>query len=219
MKAEEVASMIDHTILKPDVDYHFLEAVCFEAVKYKFATVAIHPSNISLVKKWLEGSNVGITAALAFPFGSWTAEMKVFEVKDAIKKGATDCDFVINIGALKDKKYDVLKREMELIKKASANHITKSIIEVGFLNEDEIIKACEIAVEAGIDFVKTSTGFFKKPTASQVRLMYESLKNTNTKVKAAGGIRTAKDAKKIIEAGALRLGTSSSVEIIEGWEK
>lgn len=219
MKKEEVASTIDHTILKPNVDYHFIKAVCFEAAKYNFATVAIHPSNIQMAKKWLEDSNVGITAALAFPFGSWTVDMKVFEVKDAIKKGATDCDFVINIGALKDKRYDVLKREMEMIKKASVNHITKSIIEVGFLNEDEIVKACEIASEAGLDFVKTSTGFFEKPTVEQVRLIYESLKNTDTKVKAAGGMRTAEDAKKMIEAGASRLGTSSGIKIIEGWKE
>lgn len=126
---------------------------------------------------------------------------------------------MINIGALKDKKYDVLKREMEMIRKASANHITKAIIEVEFLNEDEIVKACEIASEIGIDFVKTSTGFFKKPTVEQVRLMYESLKNTETKVKAAGGMRTAEDAKKMIEAGARRLGTSSGVEIINGWKE
>jgi deoxyribose-phosphate aldolase len=219
MKKEEVASTIDHTILKPEVNYHYLEAVCLEAVKYNFATVAIYPSNISLAKKWLEGSNVGITAALAFPFGSWTAEMKVSETKNAIREGATDCDFVINVGALKEKKYDVLKREMEMIKKVAANHITKAIIEVGFLNEDEIIKACEIASETGINFVKTSTGFFKKPTVEQVRLMYESLKNTETKVKAAGGMRTAEDAKKMIEAGARRLGTSSGVEIINGWKE
>ncbi|NQT66702.1 MAG: deoxyribose-phosphate aldolase [Actinobacteria bacterium] len=219
MKKEEVASIIDHTILKPEVDYHYLEAVCFEAVKYSFATVAIHPSNIRLVKKWLEGSNVGVTAALAFPFGSWSAEMKVFEVQDAIKKGATDCDFVINIGALKDKKYDVIKKEMELIRKACKNKIAKSIIEVGFLNEYEIVKACELGANAGMDFVKTSTGFFDKPTPAIAKIMFETLKNTSTRVKVAGGIKNADDAKKMIDAGAKRLGTSSGVEIIQGWKE
>jgi len=219
MKKEEVARMIDHTILKIQVDYHYIEAVCLEAVKYNFATVAIHPCNIPLAGKWLNGSNVGITAALAFPFGSWTAETKVSEVKDAIKKGATDCDFVINIGALKDKKYDVIKREMELIRKACKNKIVKSIIEVEFLNEDEIIKACKLASDAGMDYVKTSTGFFEKPTPEIVKIMHDSLKRTSTKVKAAGGIRTTEDARKMIKAGASRLGTSSGVQIIESWKE
>lgn len=219
MKKEEVASMIDHTILKPNVDYHYIEAVCLEAVKYKFATVAVHPAYIAFAKRWLQGSCVGITAALAFPFGSWSAEMKVFEVKDAIKKGATDCDFVINIGALKDRKYDVVKKEMELIKKACSNTIAKSILEIGFLNEDEIVKACEIAVETGMDYVKTSTGFFGKPTPEIVKLMFDVIKNTSTKLKASAGIRTASDAKIMIENGARRLGTSLGVSIFEEWKE
>ncbi len=219
MKKEEVALMIDHTILKPQVDYHYLEAVCFEAVKYNFATVAIHPVYITMAKKWLEGSNVGITAALAFPFGSWSAEMKVFEVEDAIRRGATDCDFVINIGALKDKKYDVIKKEMDLIREACKTTIAKSIIEVGFLTEDEVIKACELGAESGMDYVKTSTGFFEKPTPEIAKIMFDTLKNTSTKVKVAGGMRTAEDAKLMIENGARRLGTSSGVEIVTGWKE
>lgn len=108
---------------------------------------------------------------------------------------------------------------MELIRKVCKNKIAKSIIEVGFLNEDEIIKACKLAADAGMDYVKTSTGFFKKPTSKIVKLMYNSLKDTSTKVKAAGGIKTAEDAKKMVAAGASRLGTSSGVEIIKGWKK
>lgn len=219
MKREEVACMIDHTILKPAIDYHYLEVVCYEAVKYNFATVAIHPAYIPIAKKWLEGSDVGITAALAFPFGSWSAEMKVFEIQDAIKKGATDCDFVINIGALKDKKYDVLKRELELIRKACKDKIVKSIIEVGFLTEDEVVKACGLGADAGMDFVKTSTGFFEKPIPEIAKLMFETLRNTSTALKVAGGMRNADDAKKMIDAGAKRLGTSSGLQIIQGWKE
>ena len=218
MKKEEIASTIDHTILKPQADYHYIQAVCFEAIKYNFATVAIHPANIPFAKIWLEGSSVGITAALAFPFGSWSAELKAFEAKDAVNKGATDCDFVINIGALKGKKYDVLKNEMEQIKKAAKDRITKAIVEVGFLNDDEIVEICKIASQIGLDYVKTSTGFFDAPTPENVKLMFDTLKNTDTKVKAAGGIRTPQDAKKMIEAGASRLGTSSGVQIIENWK-
>ncbi len=219
MKREEVASMVDHTILKPQIDYHYLEAVCLEAVKYNFATVAINPAYITLAKKYLEGSNVGITAALAFPYGAWTPEMKVFEVEDAIRKGATDCDFVINVGALKDKKYDIIKREMVLIRKACKTTIAKSIIEVGFLTEDEIVKACELGAEAGMDYVKTSTGFFEKPIPEIARIMYKTLRNTPTKLKVAGGMRTAEDARKMIENGARRLGTSSGVQIVTGWKE
>ena len=219
MKKEEVAAMIDHTCLKPVSSYNCIKAVCYEALEYNFATVALHPAYITLAKKLLEGSNVGITAAIAFPFGGWDAEMKVFEAQDAINKGATDCDFVINTGALKDKKYDVIKREMEFMRKVCKNTIVKSILEVGLLNEDEIVKACELGAGAGLDFVKTCTGFFGKPTPEIARLMFNTVKNTSTKLKVSGGIRTAEHAKVMIEAGAKRLGTSFGVNIIEGWKE
>ena len=219
MKKEEVASMIDYTCIKLTTDYSRIKNACFEALKYNFAAVAIHPAFITFAKKLLGDSDVGITAAIAFPFGSWDAEMKVFEVRDAIDKGATECDFVINIGALKDKKYDVVKREMEFIRKTCKNIVVKSIIEVGLLSEDEIVKACELGAGAGLDFIKTCTGFFYKPTPEIARLMFNTLKNTSTKLKVSGGIRTAENAKVMIEAGAKRLGSSFGVNIIEGWEE
>jgi len=219
MKKEEVASMIDHTCLKIGVRYDCIKGVCCEAMRYNFATVAIHPAYITFAKKLLEGSSVGITSAIAFPFGSWDAEMKVFEAQDAINKGATDCDFVVNTGALKDRKYDVVKREMELLRKVCKNTIVKSIIEVALLNEDEIVKACELGVEAGLDFIKTSTGFFGKATPENAQLMFNVLKNTSTKLKVSGGTRTAEQARVMIEAGAKRLGTSLGADIIDEWKE
>lgn len=217
MKKTDVAKMVDQTQLKPTVSLEHIEVICLESRIYGFATVAIHPAYIPDAVRFLEGSDVGITAALAFPYGSLSADMKVFEIKDAISKGATDCDFVINVGALKSKNYDVLKREAEACRKASKGKVLKSILEVCLLTEDEIVKACQIYSAAGVDFVKTSTGFLEPPAPQTVRLMHDSVKGTGSKIKAAGGIRSAKDAEAMIAAGATRLGTSAGVGIIEGW--
>ena len=217
MKIKEVAGMIDQTQLKPNVPIEMIETICLESRLNGFATVAIHPAYITDAARFLEGSDVGITAALAFPYGSLSAEMKVFEIKDAISKGATDCDFVINVGALKDKDYDVLKREAEACRKAIGNKTMKAIFEVCLLTEDEIVQACKIYSAAGTDFVKTSTGFLEPPTPEIVKLMADSVAGTGVQVKAAGGVRTAEDAKRMIEAGATRLGTSAGMNIINQW--
>ena len=217
MKKTDIAKMIDQTQLKPNVPLEMIETICLESRINEFATVAIHPAYIEDAVKYLDGSEVGITAALAFPYGSLSAEMKVFEIKDAIAKGATDCDFVINVGALKNKDYDVLKREAEACRKAIDGKIMKAIFEICLLTEDEIVKACQIYSQAGADFVKTSTGFLQSPTPQVVKLMYESVSGMDTRVKAAGGIRTAKDAKNMVEAGATRLGTSAGINIINNW--
>jgi deoxyribose-phosphate aldolase len=219
MTKKDIARMIDQTQLKPNVSLDSVESICLQARLYDFATVAIHPCHIPLARSILQGSNSGITAALAFPYGAWSAEMKEFEIKDAMEKGATDLDFVINVGALKDKKYDVLKEEAEICRKASEGKILKSILEVCLLTEDEIVKACEIYSQAGVDFVKTSTGFLESPTTDVVKIMHETVKKTSAQVKAAGGIRTAEDARKMVEAGATRLGTSSGMQIYNGWKE
>jgi len=219
MTKNEIARMIDQTQLKPDVSLDSIESICLEARLFDFATVAIHPCHVPFAKGLLEGSNSGITAAIAFPYGAWSAEMKEYEVKDAIKNGATDLDFVINVGALKDKKYDILKREGEILRKITEGRILKSILEVCLLTEEEVVKASEIYSQAGVDFVKTSTGFLKPPTPEIVKIIYETVKSAGTRVKAAGGIRTPEDAKKMIEAGATRLGTSSGMQIYMGWEE
>jgi deoxyribose-phosphate aldolase len=219
MTKHEIARMIDQTQLKPNVSLDSIESICLEAKLFDFATVAIHPCHIPFAREMLEGSNSGITAAIAFPYGAWSAEMKEFEIRDAIQKGATDVDFVINVGALKDKNYDVLKREADICRKASEGKILKSILEVCLLTEEEIVKACEIYSQAGVDFIKTSTGFLEPPTVDAVRIIHEAVKKIGTRIKAAGGIRTAEDARKMIEAGATRLGTSSGLEIYMGWKE
>jgi len=217
MTKKDIARIVDQTQLKPDVSMDSIESICLEARLYDFATVAIYPCHVPFARKLLEGSNSGITAAIAFPYGAWSLEMKEFEIKDAIKNGATDLDFVINVGALKDKKYDVLKNEADMCRKVTRGKILKSIFEVCLLNEDEIIKACEIYAQAGVDFVKTSTGFLEPPSPDVVKIMHEVVKKTGTQVKAAGGIKTAGDAKEMIAAGATRLGTSSGLEIYNSW--
>jgi deoxyribose-phosphate aldolase len=217
MTKKDIAGYIDQTQLKIQVSLESIETICLESRLYEFATVAIHPCYIEDARKFLEGSNVGITAALAFPYGAWSAELKKFEIEDAVAKGATDCDFVINVGALKDGKYDVLKKEAEVCRKAATNKILKAIFEVCVLTDEEIVKACEIYSQAGVDFVKTSTGFIEPPTPRIVKLMSDSVAGTSTKVKAAGGIRSAADAKTMVEAGAARLGTSAGLAIYQNW--
>ncbi len=217
MTKNEIAGYIDQTQLKIQVPLESIENICLESRLYNFATVAIHPCYIEYARRFLEGSDVGITAALAFPYGAWTAEMKEFEIRDAAAKGATDCDFVINVGALKDGNYDVLKKEADVCRKAAGNKILKAIFEVCLLTDDEIVKACEIYSQAGADFVKTSTGFIEPPTPRIVKLMSDSVKGTSTRVKAAGGIRSAADAKAMVDAGATRLGTSAGLSIYQDW--
>lgn len=219
MTKQEVARYIDQTQLKIHVPFESIEAICLESLLYNFATVAIHPCYIEDAYEFLKGSDVGITAALAFPYGAWSAEMKEFEIKDAVAKGASDCDFVINVGAIKEGNYDVLKKEAEVCRKAAGDRILKAIFEVCLLSDEEITKACEIYSQAGADFVKTSTGFIKPPTPRIVKLMSEAVSGTNTRVKAAGGIRSADDAKAMIEAGATRLGTSAGLQIYNNWKE
>lgn len=217
MKRNEIAKRIDHTQLKPNVPLEQIELICLEARQYGFATVAIHPAYIADAVKYLKGSDVGIVAALAFPYGSLSAEMKAFEIADALRAGATECDFVINVGALRSGDYDALKREGEACRAACPNHILKAILEVCLLDDEQIAKACGIYAACGVDFVKTSTGFMQPPTPRVVKLMHDAVAGTGVKVKAAGGIRNAADAKAMIEAGAVRLGTSAGVSIVESW--
>jgi len=221
MKAEELdrsklAALIDHTELHIDATYGDIRRLCLEAVKYGFAAVAIHPVNIPLAVKLLEGSQVKVDAAIGFPTGAFTIEGKVFETKDAIKKGAEEIDFVMNVGAFKAGNYGVVMDEMRAIKEAAGDLVTKVILETCVLTDEEKVTACQIAKEAGIDFVKTSTGFGEKgATVEDVKLISQTV-GEETGVKASAGIRTLQDALAMIDAGATRLGTSAGVAIIEG---
>ncbi|ATZ21332.1 deoxyribose-phosphate aldolase [Mesoplasma tabanidae] len=209
---------IDHTLLKQDATKAEIKQLCDEAIEFDFATVCVNSYWTSYCKELLKGTNVGITNVVGFPLGSCTTATKAFEVSEAIKDGATEIDMVLNIGALKDKNYELVLEDMKAVKKAAGSHVVKCIMENCLLTKEEIMKACEIAVEAGLEFVKTSTGFSKSgATFEDVKLMKSVVKD-NALVKAAGGVRTFEDAQKMIEAGADRLGTSGGVAIIKGEE-
>lgn len=211
-----IASKIDHTLLKADAHKDSIVKLCEEAMEYEFATVCINPYYVSLCSKLLKNSNVKVATVIGFPLGANTSQVKAFETKDAIKNGAREIDMVINIGALKNKEYDrVLEDIEEVVKAAKDGAIVKVIIETALLTDEEKIKACELSKKAGAYYVKTSTGFSTAgATISDVKLM-KSVVGQDMGVKASGGIRDFETAKAMIEAGANRLGTSSGIKIIE----
>ena len=218
---EQLANMVDHTNLKAFADDAAFTKLCDEARKYNFKMVAINPAQTVRCKEKLKDSLVHVGAAIGFPLGQTTLECKIFETKDAIKKGADEIDYVINVAELKNKNYDYTKKEMEEIVKIckEAGKISKVIFENCYLTDDEKVKVAEIAKEVKPDFIKTSTGFGTGgATVEDVKLM-KSVVGDEVKVKAAGGIRDLKTALAMIEAGAERLGTSAGVAIVEEYMK
>lgn len=213
----KIANMIDHTILKAFATTEDVKAICKEARENNFFSVCINPTHIELVKKELEGSSVKVCTVIGFPLGANTPEVKAFETKDAIAKGADEVDMVINIGALKDKNYDLVLRDIKaVVDAADKKALVKVIIETCYLTDDEKKIACELSVKAGVDFVKTSTGFGTGgSTPEDIKLMRDVV-GPNVGVKASGGVRNLKDAEAVINAGASRLGASASVAIVKG---
>ncbi|CEI73827.1 MULTISPECIES: deoxyribose-phosphate aldolase [Romboutsia] len=213
----KIAKMIDHTVLKAVTTKEEVIKVCNEAKEYGFFSVCINPTNIELAKKELEGSDVKVCTVIGFPLGANTKEVKAFETRDAIAKGADEVDMVINIGALKDKNYDLVYEDIKaVVDAANKEALVKVIIETCYLTDEEKVKACELAVKAGTDYVKTSTGFGTGgSTPADIKLMRETV-GENIGVKASGGVRTAEDAKAVIEAGASRIGASASIAIVTG---
>ena len=212
-----IANMIDHTILKAVATKEDVKKLCNEAKEYNFFSVCINPANIEFAKKELEGSSVKVCTVIGFPLGANTSEVKAFETKDAIKKGADEVDMVINIGALKDKDYDYVLNDIKaVVDAANKEALVKVIIETCYLTDDEKKIACELSVKAGADFVKTSTGFGTGgSTPEDIKLMREVV-GPNIGVKASGGVRNQEDAKAVIEAGCSRIGASASVAITKG---
>ena len=212
-----IAKMIDHTILKAFATTEDVKVLCKEAKEYNFFSVCINPANIELAKKELEGSDVKVCTVIGFPLGANTSEVKAFETKDAIKKGADEVDMVINIGALKDKNYDYVLNDIKaVVDAADKKALVKVIIETCYLTDEEKKIACELSVKAGADFVKTSTGFGTGgSTPEDIKLMREVV-GPNIGVKASGGVRNQEDAKAVIEAGCSRIGASASVTITKG---
>lgn len=208
--------MIDHTLLKAESSQDQIKQLCQEAKTHDFFSVCVQPTWISLCKEELAGSGVKIATVIGFPLGANTTETKVFEAKDAIEKGADEIDMVINIGALKSGQNQLVEDEIRAIKEAIGDHILKVIIETCLLTEEEKIRACQLTLKAGGDYVKTSTGFSTGGAKLEdVKLMKDQVKD-QAKVKASGGIRDFATAQKMVEAGADRLGVSAGIAIVEG---
>jgi deoxyribose-phosphate aldolase len=214
---EQLATIIDHTLLKPTATENDIKKLCEEAENYSLGCVCVNPSYVSFAAKLLEGTHVKVASTVGFPLGATLSEVKALETKKVIENGAREIDMVINIGALKTRKYKIVKQDIEAVvdvARSYNNVIVKAIIEAGYLTESEKVIACELAKEAGANFVKTSTGFAGGATVEDIKLMYKTV-GKDLEVKAAGGIRTLKEALTMIEAGASRIGTSSGVAIIE----
>ena len=208
---------IEHTLLKQDATKQELEKLFEEAKKYHFKGVCINPCNVKLAKEALKDTEVNIVTVIGFPLGANVSEVKAFETKLAIQDGADEIDMVINVSALKNRDYDLVKEDIKKVKAACGTHPLKVILETDLLEKDEIKKACELCVEAKADFVKTSTGFVKNGVGAKVEdveLMYKTVSPYGLKVKASGGIRDREKALQMLNAGAERLGTSSGVAIV-----
>lgn len=206
--------MVDHTILKTFAQEQHIDTLCADAKKYDFASVCINPYNIPLAKKLLEGTDVKVCTVIGFPLGANTTKIKVAETEDAYDMGCDEFDMVINVGALKDGKYDYVRDEIKAVVEAAKGRTVKVIIETFFLTDEEKVKAVELSCEAGAHFVKTCTGFNEGiATVHDIELMRKTA-TPEVKVKASSGIKTYADAKALIEVGAERLGTSSGAKIL-----
>lgn len=202
---------IDHTNLKADARIADIKTLVDEAIANDFYSVCVNSSNVKLIRDY--NKDVRIASVVGFPLGAMAKDAKVFEAKCAIEDGASEIDMVINVGRLKDKDYTYVEDEIREIKKAIGLNVLKVIIETCLLTDEEKIKACELSVKAGADYVKTSTGFSTGgATVADVKLMAETVGN-KAKVKASGGIHTRDEALAMIEAGASRIGASKSIEI------
>lgn len=207
--------MIDHTVLKADTPLETVKRICDEAMEYGFASVCINPCHVAYCADYLKDSDVNVCTVIGFPLGANTSATKAFETKDAIANGADEIDMVMNIGALKDKNYDLVRDDVKAVVDAANGTLVKVILETCLLTKDEIKKACELCVEAKADFVKTSTGFSTRgATIEDVKIMKAAVQG-KAKVKAAGGVRTHEDMVKIVEAGADRIGTSAGCSLVE----
>lgn len=217
MDVKEMVKHVDHTLLLQPSTWDEIRQICDDAVKYETASVCIPPSYVKQAAEYMQGK-VPVCTVIGFPNGYMTTAVKEFETKDAIANGAAEIDMVINIGWLKDKKYDLLEEEIRVLKAACGDKILKVIIETCLLTEEEKIKMCEIVTKTGADYIKTSTGFSTAgATFDDVKLFAEHV-GPNVKIKAAGGISSLEDAEKFLELGADRLGTSRIIKLIRNEE-
>lgn len=211
----ELNKYIDHTLLKPEATKEQITKLCQEARQYDFASVCVNTCYVPLAKQLLAGSDVKVCCVVGFPLGAMDTVSKAFEAKTAVENGAQEVDMVINIGALKDKDYDYVSKDIAAVVEASKPAIVKVIIEACLLTDEEKVEACKCSMNAKAEFVKTSTGFSTHgATPEDVALMKKTVGNV-CKVKAAGGVRSYDDAMKMIEAGADRLGCSAGIKVME----
>ncbi|EGO9238031.1 deoxyribose-phosphate aldolase [Enterococcus faecalis] len=213
----ELNRMIDHTILKPEATEAAVQKIIDEAKEYNFFSVCINPCWVAFASEKLADTDVAVCTVIGFPLGANTPEVKAYEAADAIKNGANEVDMVINIGALKSQQYDYVRQDIQgVVDAAKGKALVKVIIETALLTDEEKVKACELAKEAGADFVKTSTGFSTGGAkVADIRLMRETV-GPDMGVKASGGVHNAEEALAMIEAGATRIGASTGVAIVSG---
>lgn len=208
--------MIDHTLLKAEATKEQIAKICAEAKEYGFASVCVNPTWVKFAAEQLQGAESVVCTVIGFPLGANTSAVKAFETKDAIANGASEIDMVINIGALKEGNYDLVRDDIKAVVEAANGTLVKVIIESCLLTDEEKVKACELSVEAGADFVKTSTGFSTGgATAEDIALMRKTV-GPDLGVKASGGVRSLEDMKLMIDNGATRIGASSGVAIMQG---
>lgn len=210
-----IANKIDHTMLKPEATSDVIRQYCEEAKEHGFASVCVNSCHVELVSNELFGSNVKTCCVVGFPLGAMLTTVKTFETKEAVRLGADEIDMVINIGALKEKKYSFVLEDIQQVVMAAKPAIVKVIIETCLLSEEEKTKACELSLEAGADFVKTSTGFSTGGATIEDIALMKNLVKGKALVKASGGIRTSNQAREMIEAGADRIGTGNGIALLE----
>jgi len=214
MNKQEILIKVDHTILVQTTKWEDIKKICDDGIEYNTASVCIPPSYVEQAKKYV-GEKLKICTVIGFPNGYNTTNVKVYETLEAIEKGADEIDMVINIGWLKDKKYEEIENEIRAIKNVCGDKILKVIIETCLLTDEEKVKMCEIVDKSGADYIKTSTGFSTNgATFEDIKLFKESLNGSSLKIKAAGGVKSFEDAEKFIELGADRLGTSRLIKLM-----
>ncbi|CDA15165.1 Deoxyribose-phosphate aldolase [uncultured Clostridium sp.] len=217
MDMKEILKHVDHTLLLQGATWEEIKQICDDAMKYETASVCIAPSYVKQAAEYM-GDKMAVCTVIGFPNGYMTTKAKEFETKDALENGASEIDMVINIGWLKDKKYDLIENEIRALKAVCKDKILKVIIETCFLTDEEKIKMCEIVTNAGADYIKTSTGFGGAgATFDDIKLFSQHI-GPNVKMKAAGGISSIEDAEKFLELGADRLGTSRIIKIVKNEE-
>jgi deoxyribose-phosphate aldolase len=218
MKAEEMLKYVDHTLLKQTATWAQIKDICDEAMEYGTASICIPPSYVKQAKEYV-GDRMQVCTVIGFPNGYNTTAVKAFETSEAIKEGADEIDMVINIGWVKDGRYDLVEKEIRTLKAACGDKILKVIIETCLLTDEEKIRMCQVVTDAGADFIKTSTGFSTAgATFDDIRLFAEHI-GPNVKMKAAGGISTLDDADQFLKLGASRLGTSRMVNLVKAASK